>query len=45
LKFYADVHRTKKNSERFRITYTVDGTTFKTGYSWIQYHPSILTVL
>jgi hypothetical protein len=29
LKFYADVHRTKKNSERFRITYTVDGTTFK----------------
>jgi hypothetical protein len=29
LKFYADVHKTKKNSERFRITYTVDGTTFK----------------
>jgi hypothetical protein len=29
LKFYADVHRTKKNSERFRITYTTDGTTFK----------------
>jgi hypothetical protein len=29
LKFYADVHRTKKNSERYRITYTVDGTTFK----------------
>ena len=29
MKFYADVHRTKKNSERFRITYTVDGTTFK----------------
>jgi hypothetical protein len=29
LKFYADVHRTKKNSERYRITYTTDGTTFK----------------
>jgi hypothetical protein len=29
LKFYADVHRTKKNSEGFRITYTTDGTTFK----------------
>jgi hypothetical protein len=29
LKFYADVHRTKKNSERYRITYTVDGTTFR----------------
>jgi hypothetical protein len=25
LKFYADVHRTKKNSERYRITYTTDG--------------------
>jgi hypothetical protein len=29
LKFYADVHRAKKNSERYRITYTTDGTTFK----------------
>jgi hypothetical protein len=29
LKFYADVHRTKKNSERYKITYTTDGTTFK----------------
>jgi hypothetical protein len=29
LKFYADVHRTKKNSERYRITYTTDGKTFK----------------
>jgi hypothetical protein len=29
LKFYADVHRTKKNGERFRITYTTDGITFK----------------
>jgi hypothetical protein len=29
LKFYADVHRTKKNGEGFRITYTTDGTTFK----------------
>jgi hypothetical protein len=29
LKFYADVHKTKKNSERYRITYTTDGTTFK----------------
>ena len=29
MKFYADVHRTKKNSERYRITYTTDGTAFK----------------
>jgi len=29
LKFYADVHRTKKNNEKFRIIYTTDGTTFK----------------
>jgi hypothetical protein len=29
LKFYADVHKTKKNSEGYRITYTTDGTTFK----------------
>ncbi|MDT7878183.1 MAG: hypothetical protein RQ862_06465 [Candidatus Caldarchaeales archaeon] len=29
MKFYADVHRTKKNGEGFRITYTTDGTTFK----------------
>jgi hypothetical protein len=29
LKFYADVHKTKKNSERYRITYTTDGTAFK----------------
>jgi hypothetical protein len=30
LKFYADVHRTKKNKERYQdITYTTDGTTFK----------------
>jgi hypothetical protein len=29
LKFYADVHRTKKNSERFRITYTTDGKAFR----------------
>jgi hypothetical protein len=29
LKFYADVHRTKKNSEMYRITYTSDGTTFR----------------
>jgi hypothetical protein len=29
LKFYADVHRTKKNGESFRITYTTDGTAFK----------------
>ncbi len=27
--FFADVHRTKKNGEGFRITYTVDGLTFK----------------
>jgi hypothetical protein len=29
LKFYADVHKTKKNKERYRITYTTDGTAFK----------------
>jgi hypothetical protein len=29
LKFYADVHKTKKNSERYRITYTIDGAAFK----------------
>jgi len=29
LKFYADVHRTKKNGEGFRITYSTDGITFK----------------
>jgi hypothetical protein len=29
LKFYADVHKTKKNNERYRITYTIDGTAFK----------------
>jgi hypothetical protein len=29
LKFYADVHRTKKNSGRYGITYSTDGTTFK----------------
>jgi hypothetical protein len=26
---YVDVHRTKKNSERYRITYSTDGITFK----------------
>jgi hypothetical protein len=25
LKFYADVHRTKRNGEGYRITYTTDG--------------------
>jgi hypothetical protein len=29
LKFYADVHKTKKNGEGFRITYTTDGITFR----------------
>jgi len=29
LKFYADVHRTKRNGEGFRITYTTDEITFK----------------
>ena len=29
MKFYADVHRSKRNGEGFRITYTTDGTTFK----------------
>jgi hypothetical protein len=29
LEFYADVHKTKKNKERYRITYTSDGTTFR----------------
>jgi hypothetical protein len=29
LKFYADVHKTKKNGEGFRITYTTDGKAFR----------------
>jgi hypothetical protein len=29
LKFYTDVYKTKKNGERYRITYTTDGITFK----------------
>jgi hypothetical protein len=29
LKFYADVHKAKKNSERYRITYTTDGKAFR----------------
>jgi hypothetical protein len=29
LRFYADVHRTKRNGEGYRITYTTDGITFK----------------
>jgi hypothetical protein len=29
VKIYANVHRTKKNNEKYRVTYTIDGTTFK----------------
>jgi hypothetical protein len=29
LKFYADVHKTKKNDEGYRITYTTDGKSFQ----------------
>ena len=29
MKFYADVHRSKRNGEGCRITYTTDGITFK----------------
>jgi len=29
LKFYADVHRSKRNGEGYRITYSTDGITFK----------------
>jgi hypothetical protein len=29
LKFYADVHRSKRNGEGFGITYSTDGITFK----------------
>jgi hypothetical protein len=29
LKFYADVHRTKRNGEGYRITYTTDGKAFR----------------
>jgi hypothetical protein len=29
LKFYADVHRSKRNGEGYRLTYTTDGTTFR----------------
>ena len=34
MKFYADVHKTKKNSERYRITYTIDGAAFRHVYSF-----------
>jgi hypothetical protein len=44
LKFYADVHRTKKNSEKYRITYTTDGITFKhvDGFGEIPASPELL---
>ena len=29
LKFYADVHRSKKNGEGYRMTYSTDGKAFK----------------
>ena len=29
MKFYVDVHRSKRSGEGFRITYTVDGKAFK----------------
>jgi hypothetical protein len=29
LKFYADVHKSKRNGEGYRITYSTDGTTFR----------------
>jgi len=29
VRYYADIHKTKKNRERYRITYTTDGTTYK----------------
>jgi hypothetical protein len=29
MRYYADVHRTRRNCEGFRITYTVDGVSFK----------------
>jgi hypothetical protein len=29
LKFYAEVHKTKKNKERYRITYNTDGKAFR----------------
>jgi hypothetical protein len=28
-RFFCDIHKTKKNSERYRITYTTDGVTFR----------------
>jgi hypothetical protein len=28
-RYFCDIHRTKKNSERYRITYTTDGVTYK----------------
>jgi hypothetical protein len=28
-RFFCDIHKTKKNRERYRITYTTDGTTFR----------------
>jgi hypothetical protein len=43
LKFYADVHRSKRNGEGYRITYTSDGTTFKhvDGFGEIPASPEI----
>jgi hypothetical protein len=29
VRYYADIHRTRKNIERYRITYSVDGVSFK----------------
>jgi hypothetical protein len=29
LKFYADVHKSKRNGEGYRMTYSTDGTTFR----------------
>jgi hypothetical protein len=28
-RFFCDIHKTKKNRERYRITYTTDGTTYR----------------
>jgi hypothetical protein len=28
-RFFCDIHKTKKNRERYRITYTTDGITYK----------------
>jgi hypothetical protein len=47
LKFYADVHRSKRNGEGCRITYTTDGITFKhvDSFSPPSFPPPLLQIM